>query len=161
MEKDVTMNPIIIHPHQIAETLKTLQDAGHQRCECVVLWLGVRNETNIEVREVYVPEQYAESDFFRIPRAAMADLLRYLRKSRYMIAAQVHSHPYEAFHSHVDDEWAIVRHQGALSLVLPDFGLKTTSDTFVKKASVFRLSADNEWLEVLPNYVTEYYFIAS
>jgi len=36
-----------------------------------------------------------------------------------MVAAQVHSHPDEAFHSKGDDEWAIVRHEGALSIVVP------------------------------------------
>lgn len=155
------MNPIIIHSHQVVETLKELQGGGQKGCERVVLWLGVRSEGNIEVREVYAPEQYAESDFFRISRGAMADLLRHLRESRYFIAAQVHSHPYEAFHSHVDDQWAIVRHEGALSLVLPDFGLKTTPDSFVNDAAVFQLSADNKWLEVLPDYVVKHYFVAS
>jgi hypothetical protein len=65
-----------------------------------------------------------------------------------MIAAQVHSHPREAFHSSADDAWAIVRHLGALSLVVPDFGLKTNVSTFRDHTKVFCLAGNNRWHEV-------------
>jgi hypothetical protein len=68
-----------------------------------------------------------------------------LRDRDLMVAAQVHTHPHEAFHSAADDRWAIVRHVGALSLVLPDFAQKTSIDSFLNEAAVFRLSDRNEW----------------
>ncbi len=153
------MNSIKIETKHIIHTIEELQIGGHKRCERVVLWLGLRNKAGIEIHEVFVPEQYAEQDFFRIPREAMAALLKHLRETRYFIAAQVHSHPELAFHSYVDDEWAIVRHEGALSLVLPYFGLRTTPNTFVQDAAVFELSSKNEWLKVSPRNIPSRYLI--
>lgn len=155
------MNLINIHTKYIRKTLSELQSAGNENCERVVLWLGVRNGAEIEIREVFTPDQFAAQDYFRIPREAMASLLKHLRETRYFIAAQVHSHPYEAFHSHVDDEWAIVRHEGALSLVLPYFALRTSEETFVEDTAVFRLSSENKWIEVPPNNVSDHYLVIS
>ena len=72
--------------------------------------------------------------------------MRHLRSGRLKIVAQVHSHPGEAFHSEVDDEWAIVRHVGALSLVVPGFARWTTPTNFVAQAVAYELSASNQWL---------------
>jgi proteasome lid subunit RPN8/RPN11 len=77
----------------------------------------------------------------------MAALHDELRRERLMVAAQVHSHPGEAFHSYADDRWAIVRHEGALSLVVPDFALQTQVDNFLDQTKVFRFSETAKWLE--------------
>ena len=70
-----------------------------------------------------------------------------------MIAAQVHTHPFEAFHSEADDRWAIVRHVGAVSLVVPYFATTTTPDNFLDQIALFSLDANNQWIEV-PNHLT-------
>lgn len=155
------MNSILIKQSQIAQTLGHLQDGGRENNERVVLWLGIRNGETIEIREVYSPEQISDTDFFRIPKEAMKTLLRHLRETRYFIAAQVHSHPEQAFHSSVDDEWAIVRHVGALSLVLPYFGLKSTENTFLHDARVFELSPGNRWIEIDSNELQNLYYIVN
>ena len=111
---------IVSNPH-IRTTLEHLRAAGKKRSECVVLWLGRRLGDKIVVEKVWRPRQLAGAGFFEIPPQSMAELFAELRQSRSMIAAQVHSHPREAFHSAADDTWAIIRHEGALSLVLPYF----------------------------------------
>uniref|UniRef100_A0A973WAT3 Mov34/MPN/PAD-1 family protein n=1 Tax=Bradyrhizobium septentrionale TaxID=1404411 RepID=A0A973WAT3_9BRAD len=81
--------------------------------------------------------------------AAELDMLRKkLRADRLMVAAQVHSHPQEAFHSKADDTWAIVRHEGALSLVVPRFARDTSLANFVEQTKVFRFSDRATWDEV-------------
>src|SRR5437870_9510780 len=100
----------------VEETLTHLRDAGHRQCECVVLWLARRNQDLTPVQEAYRPLQTAEADMFWIPPEGMDALKMLMRQRRYMVAAQVHSHPELAFHSIADDRWAIVRHQDALSL---------------------------------------------
>lgn len=129
-------------------TLTHLREAGARRCECVVLWLGRRREGEIIVEQAYRPLHHAEADMFHIPREGMAALHAELRRSRLMVAAQVHSHPREAFHSDADDRWAIVRHESALSLVVPDFAAHTRLDNFLDQTKVFRFSVAAEWLEV-------------
>jgi proteasome lid subunit RPN8/RPN11 len=132
----------------LAASLEVLQQAGRANSECVVLWLGTRTPTGIFVVESYRPEQVAAEDFFQIPRESIAAMFGVLRERGLMVAAQVHTHPAEAFHSAADDHWAIVRHVDALSLVLPQFARNTSVPTFLDDAAVFRLSRQNEWLLV-------------
>ena len=132
----------------IATTLDFLRQAGAHNQECVVLWLGRPSEQGIEVVEVYRPQQRAAADMFHISPESMAAVRATLRQNRVMVAAQVHSHPHEAFHSVADDRWAIVRHVGALSLVVPDFATYTHVDTFLEHTKVFRFSRLALWREV-------------
>jgi proteasome lid subunit RPN8/RPN11 len=135
-------------PTVLATTLRQLREAGTRRCECIVLWLGRPTNGVIRVEEAYVPLHEAREDMFHIPPASMTTLHAYLRKHRLMVAAQVHSHPREAFHSLADDRWAIIRHEGALSLVLPYFAASTTPLNFRDEVKVYRFSDAAEWVEV-------------
>ncbi len=132
----------------IGETVDHLRAA--RRSERVVLWLGKRAADIVRVCEVFVPAQIADADYFRIPSDSMDALFRHMRSSRLMVAGQVHTHPYDAFHSPVDDTWAIVRHEGGLSLVVPRFCQMTTAATFLNDAKVFRLDANDHFVEVPP-----------
>ena len=140
---------IVTCPSTLVEkTLSLLRDAGQRRCECVMLWLGRRNGDHIDVVDAYRPEQIAREDMFQIPSASMNTLYVELRQRRLMVAAQVHSHPMEAFHSRVDDRWAIVRHEGALSLVVPYFASETSAANFLDQTKIFQFSEEARWMEV-------------
>lgn len=143
------MSTLTVPSRLIDSTLGLLQAAGRRRVEGMLLWLGCRECTGVVVNQIYVPKHESGMDYFWISAAAMTELMHFLRSNRLMIAAQVHSHPAEAFHSAADDRWAIVRHEGALSLVLPDFALRTTTESFVADTAVFSLSATNCWVEAL------------
>lgn len=129
-------------------TLSALHEGGANRCETVVLWLGRRTASPQLITEVFQPEQVVDRDFFRIPASGMRQLLRHLREKELHLLAQVHSHPEEAFHSLADDVWAVVRHVGAVSLVVPWFGLRTRADTFLDDIAAFQLDASDRWLQV-------------
>jgi len=161
LEEEQSMTQIVITKELIEETIDHLQDSGGEEEERVVLWLAVKNETPLTIREVFVPEQESSWGNFRIPRNSMMDLMRHLRVARMFIAAQVHSHPFEAFHSPIDDEWAVVRHVDALSLVLPYFAINTSSDSFVDDTAVFKLSEFNRWEEVPQQTIPEHYLIVN
>ena len=142
------MPTLYITQNQIAETLSHLQKGGQEGTECVVLWLGRNEGDHISVQQVYRPEQWAEADIFRIPAPSMRAVMNTLVSNQLIIAAQVHSHPFEAFHSRADDAWAIVRHVDALSLVLPYFAMETQPESFLDHMKAFQLSPANLWLEV-------------
>lgn len=131
------MSIVRISAALVEQTVDVLRAASS--VERVVLWLGRRRAGDVVVMEVFVPMQETEADFFRIPSGGMADLLAHLRDQRLMVAAQVHSHPFEAFHSPADDRWAVVSHVGALSLVVPEFCQNTTATSFIDDAKVYRL----------------------
>lgn len=142
------MRTLYIKPDHISETLKHLQAGGREGRECVVLWLGRNEGDRTVIDQVYRPEQWAESDIFRIPEPSMRAVMNTLVANKLVIAAQVHSHPFEAFHSRADDNWAIVRHTDALSLVVPDFALRTSVESFFDETKSFRLTSANKWVEV-------------
>ncbi|MBW7973562.1 Mov34/MPN/PAD-1 family protein [Bradyrhizobium sp. BR 10289] len=132
----------------VARTIDILRRGGAEKCEAVVLWLGSGPRGAERIAEAYRPDQIADKDFFRIPSAAMKDLMGHLRRTRLHVTAQVHSHPGRAFHSEADDEWAIVRHRGALSFVVPRFGAGSTVANFMDQTAIYRLSDDDRWIEV-------------
>lgn len=139
----------------IEETLTHLRAGGARNCETAVLWLGTRGSGTQLVQEVYRPEQRVDVDYFHISPDSMRAMMAHLRQRRLQILAQVHSHPEHAFHSKADDKWAIVRHQGALSLVVPWFAARTTADAFFSTTAVFSLDADDAWRPVHAGRVLE------
>lgn len=134
-----------ISKNLIEESLIILKNSP--RKERVLLWLGRRLDLDYIVDEVYVPIQIVGKDYFRIPEEGMEILLNKLRLSRKMIIAQIHTHPFEAFHSAADNEWAIVRHVGAYSLVLPFFCRTTNINNFSSKVAIFVMTESNNWGE--------------
>ena len=144
----MTTRRVIVQRQLLADTLRELGKGGWSRTERVALWLAQRGDAAVSVREMYVPKYEAAKDYFHIGRPAMAKLMEHLRDRHLMIGAQLHTHPAEAFHSLADDRWAIVRHAGALSVVIPEFARFTTPLNFLVQAKVFSLSVTNEWLEI-------------
>jgi hypothetical protein len=134
----------------LAETLSIVRRDGLSGVESVVLWLGSRHGTEGggNVLSVYRPIHTARRDRFHIAETGMRELMGQLRARRQTLLAQVHTHPGEAFHSQADDEWAVVTHEGALSVVLPRFAANTDVDSFMEDAASYRVSADGRWLRV-------------
>ncbi len=134
----------------IERTLNELRAAGQRGTEGIVLWLAPRPVTaGSTIVETYVPVHEAAVDFFHIPPEGMQALMAHLRRHKLGLAAQVHSHPGRAFHSRADDTWAIVRHEGALSVVVPNFAAGVTVDSFLQVSTTFRLELGDEWREVI------------
>jgi hypothetical protein len=121
--------------------------------EKVILWLGKKQGDSYVVKEVFTPLQYGEEDFFVIPPKGMEELMSRLKKTRCLLLAQVHTHPGHAYHSEADDEWAIVRHQNAFSLVLPYFCSTTFVGNFLQDVATYLLNGNNQWIAVDNNYV--------
>lgn len=140
----------------LSDTLRFLHQSGLRNSEGVVLWLGQRTKELSIVTHVYQPIHRAAADFFHIPKEGMAHLMGYMDEHTVSVVAQVHSHPHEAFHSTADNQWAIVRHIGALSLVLPDFARNTTNHNFMDLAATFRLDATNHWVQVQQHALAKY-----
>lgn len=140
------MSTPISCPHgAIERTLEVMWTGGARNCEALVLWLARRSGDFIEVVDAYEPPYLAKVDQFYIPPEGMRVIMARLRAERLHICAQVHSHPERAFHSLADDTWAIVRHQGALSLVVPWFGATSSAATFLETVAAYELSIEDTW----------------
>lgn len=67
--------------------------------------------------------------------------------------ARIHSHPDEAFHSHVDDKNPALTAEGGLSIVVPFFGLGLRRGLEVCAVHVFKAG---EWIEIPQAKMCEY-----
>jgi hypothetical protein len=138
------------------ETQRFLRRQGMELREGIVLWITSAPRTAAEtpITRVVVPEQDAptilEGCYIIVPLAYRQRLTRELDAAGERIVAQVHSHPGEAFHSDVDDRYPVVHHQGAYSLVVPDF-CKAAID--FETMAVFRLTNWPNWTELNPDNV--------
>jgi proteasome lid subunit RPN8/RPN11 len=131
------------------ETIFVLRKGGRLGQERLVLWLTHAGTlAPASISEVYEPQQETAEDYFHVPPAGMRALMSYLRLNRLKTVAQIHSHPGPAFHSEADNRWAIVRHRGALSLVLPHFASTVTAANFFQQAMIYELSSTDEWEHV-------------
>jgi proteasome lid subunit RPN8/RPN11 len=130
----------------LEETLDGLKSSKTK--EKVILFLGKRSSENYTVEEIFTPIQVTASDYFEIPPEGMDQLMKKIKSSRRILVAQIHTHPGHAYHSMADDKWAILRHEGAYSLVLPYFCSTTNIDNFLKNVAAFTLDRYNKWIQI-------------
>ncbi|HEU0164449.1 MAG TPA: Mov34/MPN/PAD-1 family protein, partial [Thermomicrobiales bacterium] len=78
-----------------------------------------------DIRDAIIPEQKGVSgDHGLMVSVAGGELHRInllLFEKGWRLLAQIHSHPTHAYHSEMDDEYAIATALGAFSLVVPHF----------------------------------------
>lgn len=61
------------------------------------------------------------------------------------VLCRVHSHPHEAYHSAVDDLNMLISHEGAISIVVPDFAAAPIE---LERCSVNELCHGRGWREL-------------
>lgn len=110
----------------VGETETALRASGARRLEVFVLWSGVANGRLFEVRTAHVPRQTSfrlELGLcVRVEGDELHRLNRWLFDAGERLAAQLHAHPTDAYHSATDDAFPIVTALGGLSIVAPNFG---------------------------------------
>jgi proteasome lid subunit RPN8/RPN11 len=127
----------------LTETFRTLRECGRAECECAVFWTGPSNESVADALEHPLHER---SPFgYEVESNWLTQFWKRLAKSDRSVKVQLHSHPADAFHSRVDDEWPIVSQAGFLSVVIPDFAQGAPS---LDTAWIGRLERDGTWLRL-------------
>jgi hypothetical protein len=132
----------------IAKTEENLREAGEEGCEMFILWSGIAKGEEFEFRTAHAPRQTAyrlrDGLAVKVSGSALHRLNRWLLDNNEVLAAQVHAHPTDAFHSETDDTYPIVTARGGLSLVAADFARRGLMD---RSSALFRL-AEEGWIEV-------------
>lgn len=136
-------------------TEEQLRRAGREGYELFVLWSGVASGDTIEISTAHVPKQTSYKTkkglLVRVEGDALHKLNVWLYENEQILAAQVHAHPTDAFHSSTDDAFPIVTELGGLSLVAPDFA---RDGILGSGAAGYRLAPEG-WLEIPPNKLTD------
>ena len=136
-------------PRAVAErTEHALQVAGKGGYELFVIWTGNRDGNVFRVADGHVPKQTSARTkkglLVTIEGEALHKLNVWLFEQEQELAAQVHAHPTDAFHSGTDDTYPIVTTLGGLSLVVADF---CRDGLLAPTSAAFRLGP-NGWDEV-------------
>lgn len=139
---------LVVPKRVVSETLLALQEFGQHGCEGFLLWTGTIQNQTAEVQRVLVPPQESLKSedgvgYFVTAETSHA-LNLFLARNQVRLIAQVHSHPGTAYHSHADDRYALVTTNGGFSLVVPNFGMASTT---LHDWAAFRL-VKARWVEV-------------
>jgi proteasome lid subunit RPN8/RPN11 len=110
---------LVIGEGLLQETFATLRRCGQESRECAVWWTSAIGSQYLD--ELIHPKHSAGPGFYEITSEELHRHWLELAQRQRSIQVQVHTHPGSAYHSGTDDQFAVIRHPGALSLVIPDF----------------------------------------
>ncbi len=132
-------------PDILAETFAHFRDCGRGRHECQVLWVSSWDSPET-ITEVVHPKHAAHAGGFVLDDHWLNDFWFTLARRNLGIRVQVHTHPSEAFHSPIDDQFPIIHSVGFLSLVIPDFSFGPIG---FDDAYLAVIKADERWCEAV------------
>ena len=95
-----------------------------------------------EVLECWIPDQKSTPFSYELESNQMFDMNIRLYQRNLTYIAQIHSHPDEAFHSTIDDDYPILTKNGSYSIVIPNFAMDSTG---LENCQCFRLDSGN-WI---------------
>src|SRR5207302_9520342 len=91
----------------VAETFSLFRQCGGGQRECQALWTSAW-EQPMNISGVVHPHHLAHSGGFELASDWITRLWRELARTRCGVRVQVHTHPHEAFHSSIDDDYPII-----------------------------------------------------
>jgi hypothetical protein len=165
MAKVVRAVPQTLQRYQVpasvlTETVQALRRTGGGVKEAVALWQGrAVNETVAVITKLHVPKQITGPLHFNVPLPERLRLLGEVSRAGEFILCQLHTHPREAFHSKADDDMAITKHTGAISIVIPVFGMNW-SGSFQETSVHVHLGA-GKWRQLFPAEVQTLFEVIS
>lgn len=133
----------------LTQTLEVLQRAGRDGNEAFVTWGGlvVEEGTTMKIVSAVVPAQRAHQTadglLVTVDGQSLFEVNRALYERGEVLAAQVHSHPQDAYHSSTDDCFSLVTLTGALSVVVPRFGADGLNGC--RGWAWYRLTGQGQW----------------
>lgn len=143
------MSRFLVAQSILESTASFLREVGRDGYEAFVLWSGVGTPEGFEIRTAHMPAQTAfrtdQGLLVRVEGDALHELNLRLLESKEILAAQVHAHPTDAFHSDTDDTFPIVTTVGGLSIVAADFAAHGVLNS---STAVFRLKRGKGWVQV-------------
>ncbi|MBS1770578.1 MAG: Mov34/MPN/PAD-1 family protein [Acidobacteria bacterium] len=96
--------------------------ARRQRVEGIVYLLGRTNGPQACVLSCVAVAASANYGSFFVPSREMVRVVNIANDCALQVVGQLHTHPFEAFHSRGDDAGAQIRFDGFVSIVVPDYG---------------------------------------
>lgn len=115
------MTPIVISSNVLAEARTFFEERGTHGYEGTAM---IAMSTSTGATRLVIPEQKAGRAPFcwvEVTEAGKLALAVALGTDEWYVS-RIHSHPKRAFHSPTDDANPAITHEGAVSIVVPNFG---------------------------------------
>jgi len=146
----VKIQKILLPLKHIEIIYEHLRSVGHNGVEGIALLLGkFEDEEKFIITASLIPKQEAyrtESGlFYYVGGEELHRINRWAYENKLSLIAQIHSHPGEAYHSSLDDAYAIMSIVGGFSIVIPNFAFGPID---IKLWETYRLSPSSEWKHV-------------
>lgn len=143
----------------LVETVSLLQEIGGMGLESFVLWGGVlEGEGDLRFTSIHRPLQQPHRTPYGLSVSVDGDELARMNMWLYehgeILAAQVHSHPTEAFHSEMDDAYPLVTLLGSISAVAPYFASGGLDE--LDEWAWYRLAGVGSWVANAERWVEVY-----
>jgi hypothetical protein len=136
-------------PRNLAERcIETMRRQGSKGAEVFLALSGTVSGDGkiVDFHRVLLPEQTCYSSpeglLVKIDGEAIFALNRECYEREEILAGQIHAHPGHAYHSPADDQLALIRLPGGLSIVVPDFA---SGPLRQRRWSINQLSEDGIW----------------
>ena len=141
-------------------TLEHLAKRGEEGLEAFVLWGGRYSEgdrRSLRFTSALFPRQTAYKTehglLVTIESQSLFEVNKTFFERGEVLAAQVHTHPTEAYHSEIDDNQPVVTILGGLSIVIPDFARYGIADR--TRWAWYRLRDLGSWEPLPPEIEVE------
>ena len=150
----LSVRQFVIPNSVLSSTIKFLREVGASGFEGFVLWSGNRSDRrSFRFATAVIPQQRAmitESGLLvTVDGQELFEVNRTTHARGEILAAQVHSHPTDAYHSSTDDTYPLVTLIGALSIVIPNFATNAPAD--IEEWAWYRLSSKGKWIPASKN----------
>jgi proteasome lid subunit RPN8/RPN11 len=150
MNKLSSINKVILPEDEIASVYAHLREVGKRGFEGVALWTGnYLSEDTFEIKNTIIPNQKTYNRegglLYIVGEEELHRINLWLYENKQTLISQIHSHPGEAYHSSTDDSFPIIARMGALSIVVPEFGLRAFA---LEDWAVYRLFPHEGWVEL-------------
>jgi len=126
MELPTHIQTLIVPQYIIERSIDLLAPFRARQVEGCLLWFGhPGSEGDCTVLTVVRPDQENKRGFYSISAASMRAVRHVMRPQNLLLLMQIHTHPKESFFSEWDAKNALNKRQGALNMVIEDFGKAT------------------------------------
>lgn len=132
----------------ITETQIYFRKVGEERRESIAYWSGVFKGSRAIIKGVVFPNQDVEAEtsylgYSHVGLQKAFEIGKIMHERKEYLLIQLHTHPFEAFHSWIDNSYPISHRVGFVSVVIPHFARNSMEDKVTW--GVYEYKGEGKW----------------
>lgn len=143
-------------------TQQHFRKVGQKSMEAIGYWTGTFADRDAKVMDALFPSKFAKKrsaswGHTKVDLDTAFRVAQEIRRREQYLLVQLHTHPLEAFHSWVDDQYPISHRLGFVSIVIPHFARYPMDDQGTWK--VYEYLGAGSWRALGPDEVGQRFII--